>query len=521
MRKSTFILIILVMSFALIGTILVQISWIRSSIQSLETQFSSDVYKAMDVVNRSVENKELMDFYIKYSNLSKNQKFATEAEIQSIIFEQIDTTNNEKFTYARTILEQKYKVPTDLLLEDSLTLKRTYSKRDIMVTKQYVNNDDLKNLPSEEKQSRFEELTSIDKDFLKDLYYENSKKIPLHFRINAGKLQEKLNFQLQSMGITTPFKFAIYDNGKLTSVKSGLFSLKKGKTYQLPIFIGNEGRSNYQLYINFPDKTSFILSGIAKNLILSIFFTLIIIGVFATTLLQLKKQKQISEIKTDFINNMTHEFKTPIATINLALDAIKNPKVIKDEERILNYVNMIREENKRMHAQVETVLRISKLDKNQLKIDKEAVDIHEILESALSHVKLMIDNKQGILKVDLQAIQTDVLGNVFHLTNVFINILDNAIKYSPDNLEVTIKTENITNAILIHIQDKGIGMSKTALKHIFDEFYREETGNIHNVKGHGLGLSYVKKIVELHQGKVMAESEKGKGSSFTIKLNLI
>ena len=165
------------MSFALIGTILVQISWIRSSIQSLETQFSSDVYKAMDIVNRSVENKELMDFYVKYSNLSKNQKFATEAEIQSIIFEQIDTTNNEKFTYARTILEQKYKVPTDLLLEDSLTLKKTYSKRNIMVTKQYVNSDDLKNLPSEEKQSRFEELTSLDKDFLKDLYYENSKKI--------------------------------------------------------------------------------------------------------------------------------------------------------------------------------------------------------------------------------------------------------------------------------------------------------------------------------------------------------
>jgi len=133
----------------------------------------------------------------------------------------------------------------------------------------------------------------------------------------------------------------------------------------------------------------------------------------------------------------------------------------------------------------------------------------------------MIDNKQGHLKLDFQAIQTDVLGNVFHLTNVFINVLDNAIKYSPEILDVTVKTENITNAILIHIQDKGMGMNKTVLKHIFDEFYREETGNVHNVKGHGLGLSYVKKIIELHQGKVMAESEKGKGSTFTIKLNLI
>lgn len=508
------------MSFALVGTILVQISWIKISIQNLETQFSMDVYKSLDIVSRNIENKELLDFYTKYSNLTKGKKYAEQVDIQNIIFEQIDTTNNEKFTYARTILEQKYKVPTDLL-EDSLIFKKTYSKSDVMKTKLYVNNGDLESLPTEEKITRFEELAYLDKEYLKEQYYINSKKIPLHLRVKAENLFNSLNFQFQKIGIKTPFKFAIYDNAKLTSVKSGLFSLNRGKAYSTPLFVENNNQSNYQLFVNFPDKRSFILSGIAKNLILSIFFTLIIIGVFATTLYQLRKQKKISEIKTDFINNMTHEFKTPIATINLALDAIKNPKVIGDQDRVLKYVNMIRDENKRMHTQVETVLRISKLDKNQLEIEKTEVDLFDILKKAISHVKLMVEEKQGVLHVDNKAIKTKVLGNTLHLTNVFINILDNAIKYSPDKLEISIKIENISNTILIHFSDKGMGMTKTTLKHIFDEFYREEKGNIHNVKGHGLGLSYVKKITELHEGNITASSEKGKGSSFTVKFNLL
>ncbi len=509
------------MTIALVGTILVQISWIEKSVQNIESQFSGNVLRSMDVVSRSIENKELMDFYIKYSNLTKDSKLATQAAIQSIIYEQIDTLNNEKFTYARTILEQQYKVPTELMNEDSLTLKKTFSKSDVIITKHYFNEDDLKKLPQEEKKSRFEELTTIDKEYLKELYYENSKRVPLHRRINANDLYDKLKFQFETMGIKTPFKFAVYNNGNLTSVKSGLFSKESGKTYHIPIFIGINGNSPYDLYVNFPDKRTYLLSGIADNLALSLLFILIITGVFGTTLYQLNKQKKISEIKTDFINNMTHEFKTPIATINIALDAIKNPKIIGDKDRILNYVNMIREENKRMHAQVESVLQISKLQKNQLNLDMEVVDLQEILDNAINHIRLMIESKNGILTTNFQAIQTEVFGNSFHLTNLLINILDNAVKYSNERVNIKVTTENNANSILIHIKDEGIGMSKTALRHIFDEFYREETGNIHNVKGHGLGLSYVKKIIDLHHGKVIAQSEKGKGSEFTIKLNVI
>ncbi|VAW25303.1 Two-component system sensor histidine kinase [hydrothermal vent metagenome] len=264
-----------------------------------------------------------------------------------------------------------------------------------------------------------------------------------------------------------------------------------------------------------------MLSSIYKILTLSAFFILIIILAFVSALYQLVKQKQISEIKTDFINNMTHEFKTPIATINLALDAIKNPKIIGEQEKVLRYVKMIRDENKRMHAQVENVLRISKLEKNQLDVSKEKVDIHDILEEAVTHVDLLIKDKGGSIKLDLKAHDTEILANEFHITNVIVNMLDNAIKYSNEVPKINISTDNTNKSIIIKIKDNGIGMTKSVQKNIFKKFYREERGNIHNVKGHGLGLSYVKKIIEIHQGEISVESEKGIGSTFSIKLPLI
>jgi two-component system phosphate regulon sensor histidine kinase PhoR len=218
---------------------------------------------------------------------------------------------------------------------------------------------------------------------------------------------------------------------------------------------------------------------------------------------------------------MTHEFKTPIATINLALDAIKNPKIIDDKEKVLRYIEMIREENKRMHGQVENVLRISKLEKNQLDLTSEVSDLHDIIIDAITHVDLIVKNKGGYIKTHLEAIQSEVNISKFHFTNVIVNMLDNAVKYSNEAPHIDIYTENIGNFIILKIKDQGIGMSKTVQKQIFEKFYREQKGNIHDVKGHGLGLSYVKKIVEHNNGEVYVESEKGKGSTFTVKLPLI
>jgi two-component system phosphate regulon sensor histidine kinase PhoR len=218
---------------------------------------------------------------------------------------------------------------------------------------------------------------------------------------------------------------------------------------------------------------------------------------------------------------MTHEFKTPIATINLALDAIKNPKIIDDKEKTARYLQMIRDENKRMHAQVENVLRISKLEKRELDIEKESLDINELIEDATEHVNLIIEDRNGTITTHLEAKRSNVLLNDVHFTNVIVNILDNAIKYSANEPVIDIYTENVKEFLILKIKDKGLGMSKAAQKRIFEKFYREHTGDIHNVKGHGLGLSYVKRIVEDHNGTVTVESEKGKGSTFIIKLPII
>ncbi|WP_316929660.1 sensor histidine kinase [Winogradskyella psychrotolerans] len=182
---------------------------------------------------------------------------------------------------------------------------------------------------------------------------------------------------------------------------------------------------------------------------------------------------------------------------------------------------MIKEENKRMHAQVENVLRISKLDKNELNISKERLDLHELVEDAITHVELIVEDRKGYVKTHLKAEQTSVLANDTHFTNVIVNVLDNAIKYSDDAPKIDVYTENVGNNIIVKIADQGNGMSKAVAKRVFEKFYREHTGNVHNVKGHGLGLAYVKKIVEDHQGHISVESEKGKGSTFIIKMPLI
>ena len=218
---------------------------------------------------------------------------------------------------------------------------------------------------------------------------------------------------------------------------------------------------------------------------------------------------------------MTHEFKTPIATINLALSAIKNPKTIVNKEKVKKYLQMIYDENNRMHDQVENVLMISHLERNQLNIEKTKQDINEIIDLAISHVSLIVENNNGNIITEKDADNSMVIGNETHLINVMVNILDNAIKYNDNSPEIFIKTLNIGSRVRIEIKDNGIGMSKAVQSKIFEKFYRKQTGDLHNVKGHGLGLAYVKKIIAFHNGNITVDSAVGKGSKFTIQLNTL
>jgi signal transduction histidine kinase len=248
--------------------------------------------------------------------------------------------------------------------------------------------------------------------------------------------------------------------------------------------------------------------------------TLVIVVISTSALYQIIRQKKLSEIKNDFINNISHEFKTPIATINLALDAISSSKNNLND-KFISYLGMIREENSRMLSQVENILRISQLEKSSNPFDMEETNIHEVIEDAIEHVKLIVESKKGLIKLSLNAEKFNINGNSNHLENIIINILDNAVKYSKENPQIIISSINSNKDIILCFEDNGIGMDKNTQKMIFEKFYREHNGNIHNIKGHGLGLSYVKKIIDFHNGKILLESKKGTGTKFYITLKNI
>ena len=252
----------------------------------------------------------------------------------------------------------------------------------------------------------------------------------------------------------------------------------------------------------------------------AVIFTCIIFAAFFITIRALLNQKKLSEIKSDFINNMTHEFKTPLATISLAVDALKNEKVMRDKTKMDYFSGIIKDENKRMNKQVETILQAALLDKQEIQLNVNPLHAHDLINAALNNIRLPLSEKNGVLELHLDASNDLISADDVHFTNLINNLLDNAVKYSKESLNIKLSTLNFNNQLRIKIEDNGIGMNKETLSRVFEKFYRAHTGNIHNVKGFGLGLSYVKTIVDAHHGKIKVESTPGKGSCFTLDFSL-
>jgi two-component system, OmpR family, phosphate regulon sensor histidine kinase PhoR len=252
----------------------------------------------------------------------------------------------------------------------------------------------------------------------------------------------------------------------------------------------------------------------------AIFFTLMIIAAFYVTINALLRQKKLSEIKNDFINNMTHEFKTPLATISLAVDALRNEKVVGDREKSGYFTSIIKEENRRMNKQVETILQASLLDRQEQQLNLRSLHAHEIIQEAMENFQLQLEGKGGRSELQLNARKDLIEADEVHFMNLITNLIDNAVKYSNENLLIKITTHSTTKSLVIRIEDNGIGMSKETQRRIFEKFYRAHTGNLHNVKGFGLGLSYVKTIVEAQRGKIKVDSIVGKGTGFTLEFPL-
>jgi two-component system, OmpR family, phosphate regulon sensor histidine kinase PhoR len=417
-------------------------------------------------------------------------------------------------------------------IKNTLLIKEEQTKENL-ITSMYDLTEELK-----EEKSKFPSIVSpkMITEWPKDQLLNLFRAPTIAQRYTSFKMQDRLRKSFERHGLrNTRFEFAIVSeaNNFGYDLQSGQFEKKfedalvdtvNNLIYYWPInaLEGSETESlspNETLIVVISDFSEFIFRSLGWMIAGAIVFTIIILAAFYITLRALLRQKKLSEIKSDFINNMTHELKTPLATISLAVDAIKNPKVLGDPEKLDYFSTIIKEENKRMNKQVETILQAALLDRQEVQLRLKPLHVHDILGSIVDNFRLQFDERQGSAITELEAADDQVQGDEVHFTNMLNNLVDNAIKYSKEEVGVIVKisTENTGNNIRIRIEDNGIGMNRETVSRIFEKFYRAHTGNIHNVKGFGLGLSYVKTMVDAHNGKIKVESTPGKGSVFVLE----
>lgn len=537
--------IIVLMSMAMIGLVGFQAYWINNAIDVSNVKFRQNVHDALNNVVTYLEKKEV---YSAASKQINNRPF------NQRIF-QIDTNllwanqhrpNNLTDRYSTKINKQlpdSYDWKSDFIFEDSIS----FGNQKIRISYHISNNGnpDYTSVVEEEhyfSQNQFEVNIRNFEDYeneirrsiqkiaekshmvtvvLDDLLGEQKQ---ISNRINKEEIDKLLKDQLNITGIDIDYEYAIVDRG-INHVIYSNYPTKDEKEvllsdFSVKLFPNDLSSGENYLTIFFPDQTGFLIKQIWLTLTSSVFLVFLIIFSFAYAIFTIIRQKKLSDIKNDFINNMTHEFKTPISTVSLACEALQDKDIQKNESFISKYVDAIRDENKRLGRQVEKVLQMATLDKKEYRLKFEELDIHQIIEKALSHINLQIEKRGGIIQKNLIASNNIIISDDVHLTNIIYNLLDNANKYSPEQPEIRIDTEDHHQGILIRISDKGIGMTKEAVDKIFDKFYRVPTGNLHDVKGFGLGLTYVKAILMVLGGRIKVKSTPGKGSTFEIILPL-
>jgi len=338
--------------------------------------------------------------------------------------------------------------------------------------------------------------------------FKANKVPPTHFEFAITNNQNMLNFEMQSPNFMKLLDDSINNKQLIYPLEQPTGSWAEGL---LPTEF---------IHVIIPDYNKLVFKQSSWQLLGSIVFTLFIMFVFFLTVGTMINQRKLSEIKGDFINNMTHEFKTPIATISLAVDALNNEKVLANADKLQYFRGIIKDENMRMNKHVETILQAAALDKQEISLNKKELHGNEIVQQALAKYELVLKEKGGQVKLNLNASQDTILADEQHFTNMLSNLIDNGIKYSKEAPELTITTHSTSRYLVIRFEDRGIGMSRESVKRIFEKFYRAHTGNIHNVKGFGLGMSYVKTIIDAHKGKIKVESTLGKGSIFTVEMPL-
>jgi two-component system phosphate regulon sensor histidine kinase PhoR len=527
MKQKQLIGLIILMSISLLGIVFAQYLWIRKSLRIQGEKVQSAAYAAMNNVSRRIDNELsakfiVGQFYYSTPQIS-NKKRRVEARVQII--------SNGTDSLRKNIVRGSINTGDTVINfnnNDLLTLDRDSSilnKVEVAMSKfehSLVSSDDSL---TEGETLHGDKIARV----IERMSYEyRTREVPIWEKLNyisPKGIEQLIRYELNNVGIRTDFQYAVIDNFRKIVPKYHSKDLNtQNWENELPVIVNlfpNDiitGWAPYKLVVLFPDINTYLYKSQAGMLILSLLFTLFILITFFVTIRMILFQKKVSEIKNDFINNMTHEFKTPIATINLASDSIENEKIIHNPDMIRSFLKIIKEENSRMNSQVERVLQMSLIEKKDFTIVKSEIDIHQLINKAIDKIRLQLTERGGGIKADLNAGNHRIMGDEIHLTNVMVNLLENAIKYSKDNPVITVTTDDHSKGILISVEDKGIGMTREQQNRIFDKFYRAEGGNVHNVKGFGLGLSYVKAVIDAHNGEIKVESRKDEGTKFVIFL---
>lgn len=566
MSSSQMKLIIILMSISSLGLVGFQYYWIRNALRINEERFEQAVYQSLAATVSQIEKDETSNVFLSYLVQDTLLQQSLVNQIEPIVVQirqrpiagrkrpsVIDTLLKEPIPQIsqsfRRLIESRgidKSIVEDLdnffttLTPEIASSMFTPDEMEILLQER---ERQLKYLDQSEKVYRsrygfapnpdFVEEYKIPMDFLDKIRIANQKIALMNraweeligekdilSRMDTGIVIRILKNNLKEKGILQPFELGIINqNGKLLPMTSSVdsFSLVNSKM-QARLFPSDIIPQENYLFINFPNKSAYVFRQIWLPVLSSLLFIGVVIFCFIYAIRVIIRQKNLSEIKNDFINNMTHEFKTPIATVSLAVEALQDPELLNQESFRKRYLSIIKEENKRLGGQVEKVLQAATLEKKEFSLKMEYVDLAELLENAKSQFELQVGNRGGKITLENRMTDPNLLSDPFHLAHILNNLLDNANKYSKESPKIYIKAWDQNGFVFVSIQDNGIGMSKEATKKIFDKFYRVPTGNVHDVKGFGLGLSYVKTILEAHKGEISVNSEPGKGSIFTIKL---
>jgi two-component system, OmpR family, phosphate regulon sensor histidine kinase PhoR len=537
MNKRTILLIIVLMAVAMVGLVGLQWYWIRNAIQLNDNKFRHNVYEALGNVVDRLERQEIYTYAIgKFDTTQNKNAVYITGDFDSVV----NLLPQLRQAFTTPSADNFYNKSRHLSFEDSIVMgnrkiKVSYEIDNLAQKSSIIDFDPYSGPPPFELWDSINEFQSDMLTKLRKITQRSQmvsmivnqifsgQKDPV-FRINQEDLNYILKSELESRGINLNYIYGIVDRRDnrivLTNLKDGNGADLLQSGYLVKLFPNDVFPSSQYLTIRFPSRTGFLLRQIWFTLFSSVLLVLLIVFSFYYALMIIIRQKKVSDIKNDFINNMTHEFKTPIATVSLACEALQDPGINKNETFFKRYVGIIQSENDRLGRQVEKVLQMATLEKQDFKLKMEKTDTHEIIEKVIHNTRIVVEKRNGRLIKILNAKKYALVTDQVHLINILNNLLDNANKYSPGVPEITVETRNLGTKLIISISDKGIGMSKDVLNKIFEKFYRVPTGNLHDIKGFGLGLAYVKTMIMALGGTIEVKSQPGKGSTFELLFQL-